>query len=180
MTDVLINEYFQKIGSILTEDAKKISDAIQTKQKYDSNILELSYMDRIPKEIDTLKCKNSGVYVFVATKEIKTKYFNDVEYAPKIKDKSLMSFNKGDILYLGKSEDSLTTRLKEHIEGPTAEKTYALRLSHENRVHSVDSLELYVFSLKKNYMQNKKIILLLLESYLHSMLNPKVGTKRSG
>lgn len=180
MTDSLINEYMQKIGSILKEDAKKISGTIQEKLEYDSNILELSYMDRIPKEMNTLKCEKSGVYVFVATKEISATNFDNVEYAPKIRDEKLINFNKGDILYLGKSESSLTTRLKEHIEGPTAKKTYALRLSHENRVHSIESLELYVFSLKKNYMQNKKIILLLLESYLHSMLNPKVGTKRSG
>ena len=181
MTDIiLINKHLQKIESILIKEANKISCSIQENQGYHSNLLELSYMERVQKEMNTFKCENSGVYVFVVTKEVNVNNFNDVEFAPKVKGTNLKAFNKGDILYLGKSEDSLTTRLKEHIEGPTAEKTYALRLSHENRVHSIDSLELYVFSLKKNYIQNKKIILLLLESYLHSMINPKVGTKRSG
>lgn len=67
-------------------------------------------------DLVTLKVKAGGLYIFSVNNpvDVDIKNFNDVTKATKLKNKKGVSttcFKKGDILYIGKSEDDL----QEHI-----------------------------------------------------------------
>lgn len=77
-----------------------------------------------------------------------------------------------------KSEERVFNRLNEHIIYDRNNKTYALKLSDENRSNVLGNIDVFVFELKEEYREFAKTILSSIESRLHDKLYPRVGSKR--
>lgn len=135
--------------------------------------------EKVKKE-PNLETDGPGIYVFrISTnKSIPVLNFDTVQYGAKTNIHCGSSFENENILYLGKTEESLESRLKEHISNPGGRKTYSLRLSDPARCHLLGHIDLYIFRLKNEYFAYKKIILSTIESRLHDICEPVVGTSR--
>ena len=87
-------------------------------------------------------------------------------------------FIDGQVLYLGKTEESLFDRLTEHINGDDSKRTYSLKLSDNNRKSLKSKIKILVFKLNEDYEKYAKTVLSSIESRLHDELHPRVGSKR--
>lgn len=174
-----VNEYLeseaQQLVLVVTEDEQQL--------KEDSlfslvDCMEIESMDSV---VDKNNCKDCpGVYVFKLTEDVQIGAFNDTNYASQIKEEFVLSkqnFDKNEILYLGKSEKDIASRINQHINNST-QKTYSLRLNDDNRKHLYGKLKVYIFVLKEEYKNYNKVIVSGVEGYLHEKLNPVVGSKR--
>lgn len=136
-------------------------------------------------DLVTLEVKTGGLYIFTVNNpvDVDIKHFNDVNKATKLKHKkgaSTTHFEKGDILYVGKSEDDLQGRINQHVSLCEDSSTYSLNLSSEKRRFLLEN-ELIVscFTIKTDYKKHKTILLPVIERYLHKKLSPLVGSAKT-
>ena len=129
--------------------------------------------------------KHPGVYVFQITSLVtinpsKGKFNSPVSNAARLKAKYAKRkyFDVHDIVYLGKDETNVVTRINQHVAPGNNTTTSSLRLNDPNRRHLYGKLQVYVFVLKGEYKKYAKTIVSSVERHLHNQLNPMVGTIR--
>lgn len=178
-----LNQILKELDNLLSDEAKNINKYIKgEKKEYKSNIFDLiSNNINIQNQQNPEKNSSPGIYIFKVANNTKLSYeFNNVQYAAKINNNinSDLSISKDDFLYLGKAENSLCSRLDEHLT-KCKKKTYSLKLFDKNRQSLFNNISLYTFALKKEFQNYKKIILSTVESELHKLLRPIVGSSRT-
>ena len=173
-----------------TADYKKMADVFGNELFEECRVFSVANSKTIP---DDFPDNTPGIYVFVITPESGETIpvpdnFNDTPYAPNLSKKreyydatsnKPTDFRKGQVLYLGKSESDLKYRLNQHINEPSSSKTYALKLSSNERTRLLGNLTCVCFVLKEDLQKYGKTILPAIESHLHDKLLPRVGSKRS-
>lgn len=178
--------FLKNIDKSISTEADKIKMFLESKQ-YQSNLFNqpmsfcIKGANPIPSQKDI-----SGIYIFYIANKISIKNiseFNNVHHATKIKNKKNQVFvdlDIGDVLYVGKSEDELISRINQHITFSGDEETYSLKLNSKDRKFLLDSyITVCYFELNSQYDDYKKIILPSVESYLHSCLKPKIGSAKT-
>lgn len=125
-----------------------------------------------------------GIYIF----KVKGKYtvsaaFNSVTCGATWNDMTDMSLDSTSTLYLGKTK-SLYTRIAEHFSAVQTSPN-SLKLGTTDRKFLFNDIVIYAFGLKNQYNSTKKtkkveenIVLGSVESLLHDLLIPKVGSSR--
>ena len=177
----------KSVDGCFEQEAKSIFTHIKQPYKYQSDFFDVQKISVLSNTI--IPEMTSGVYVFVINSKtpIKQSNFIAVNYSPQFNNSNHKrlgikrgdDFKNGEILYLGKSEKKLKKRLEEHIGQPKGKNTYALRLGDKNRQLLYGKLDLYVFTLKNEYKKYSKTILSSVESFLHDIACPRMGTKRT-
>ena len=179
-------DFLKNIDKSISTEAEKIKTFLESKQ-YQSNLFNqpTSFDIKGDDPISSQK-EISGVYIFYISNKVGIKNiseFNDVHHATKIKKKRnqiSVNLDIGDVLYVGKSEDELTARINQHITFSGNEETYSLKLNSPGRNFLLDRyITVYYFELNSQYDDYKKIILPTVERYLHSYLNPKIGSAKT-
>ena len=171
-----------KINQMCATESEKIKnfyDGVDT--NFQSELFELK--DNKSK-LNCLQVSGTevGIYIFIVESNfcIDARSFDSVKYAAQTNDYLSIDgcLKRGDCFYLGKSESDILGRINEHINNKTT-KTYSLRLNYEERIYTKEHLRLYSFVLKDHFKKYKKLLLSVVESYLHESLHPKVGSKRA-
>lgn len=169
----------KKISEKFDEEAEKIQEYIINKTDYTSDFFDIlptftSLEKRPPKMWGT-----KGVYIFLITSPVLLDYkivskWNNVSGAG-FKSYNQPSLAVGDCLYVG-SSDSLYGRMREHFsaDGGAA----SLKLSHPNRKFALNSVCVYSFALKREFVNYRSIIITQIEKRLHNSLKPKAGSSR--
>ena len=176
MCDFITN--LKTIYDKLKKEAQSIHDIVCVKEQSNLELFENCITIGKVKNETSVNNENPGIYVFKIIEEQIIEDFDSVEYGAKTNYNFSGRFEEGKVLYLGKAEDSLKKRLEEHIKGPSSKNTYSLRLSNGTRNRLFGKIALYIFELKKEYCDYKKIILSTVESQLHELCKPVVGTSR--
>lgn len=182
--DVNAGDLLESINELCKNEATKIRDSINSKSSFVSDVFILK--DNASK-LNHITAKNTdvGIYIFIVTANVPLNGsgvadFDSVSYAAKTNNKLKgRTFKSSDCLYLGKSETNLYKRIEEHTCVPSGPKTYSLRLGTTERQHVKSSLRLYTFTLKNEFKKYKKVLLPIVEGYLHDFMLPKVGSKRA-
>lgn len=178
----------EKLTNCLQKEAEIIEAFIRTNSSkeidYRSDLFTLVTIESYSnKEVEDKAPKKAGIYIFVVEEQIdfNKDTFNSVSYGAKSNKNydNLKTVQKGCIFYLGKNEKSLSQRLKEHLENDGKGKTYSLKLSTSEREYIIDKLKVHLFVLNDDYKDFAKIILSYIESELHDLLKPIVGSKRA-
>ena len=182
--EVDARDLLESIDEICKEEAEKIKATITLKSAFVSDIFDIQ--DNASKLSSVLvQPTDIGIYIFMvnanASVDCKGKgVFDSVTYAAKTnKNLKRKSFNRSDCLYIGKAEKALQKRISEHIGLPHGKKTYSLRLGTPERQHIKSALCLYTFVLKKPFKNYEKVLLPIVEGYLHGSMLPKIGSKRA-
>ena len=117
----------------------------------------------------------SGVYVFVINSScVICNGFNKTNtYRAKLR-KSKSSFNKGDILYIGKC-GQLDSRMKSHLDNSETNKVGSLKLTTQERKNLIGNFTIYSFCLRAEYKNYYSMIATKVERTLRDKLNPDVG-----
>ncbi len=148
---------------------------------YDGNMIIKGVCDKFKTKYDK---NRAGIYVFEIVNQVNIdnteEGFNATSNSAKIKKgiigKGKTTFEPKEILYLGKKEKDIANRINEHIclEGTTS----SLKLNDANRCHLYQNVRVYAFVLKEEYNNYAKVIVSGVESHLHEILKPLVGTSR--
>ena len=119
----------------------------------------------------------SGIYVLYTIDPIKQfgTGFNDVKYGAKTND-NFTENNTTKIIYLGKTFE-LNTRIKQHLDSEDT-SPYLLKWNHNNRKNILKDAMLFVFRLKGIFEKYRNVILSTIESYLHEICKPILGSRR--
>lgn len=173
----MINENFKKIEDLLKEETNKIVEYYKNDNKhFNSNVFDVQVLKEYTDENLDNCSKEPAIYIFKIINDvtIEDNKFNNVLYGAKTNFEG-NEFKIGDTLYVGKSFD-IKKRLIEHTI-KAGDKTYSLRLFEKYRNSILNnSFNIYIFKcLNKDYY---KMILSIVETNLHEILQPKVGTKR--
>ena len=182
--EVNAGELFASIDELCRNEANNIRDTIKLKAGFASKIFTLQ-SNALKLNSVSVKVGAVGIYVFMVDTNVSLNgtgvaKFDSVSYAAKTNNRLKgTNFQASDCLYLGKSEKNLYKRIREHIGVPSGKKTYSLRLGEPERKHIKNSLCLYTFVLKKEFKKYKKVLLPIVEGYLHDLLLPQVGSKRT-
>lgn len=179
-------DFLKNIDKSISTEAEKIKTFLESKH-YQSNLFnQPNYFDINGDSPIPSQKEISGIYIFYIAKKVSIKNmseFNDVYHATKIKKKKnqvSVDLDIGDVLYVGKSEDELISRINQHITFSGNEETYSLKLNSPDRIFLLDSyITIYYFELNSQYDEYKKIILPSVECYLHSCLKPKIGSAKT-
>lgn len=176
--DVSGEKLFETLELFLEKEAEKIKDFILNGANVSLDLFDM--VNNNDETCDTSAIKNTGgVYVFMMIKNTPVNKFNAVNYGAKTNNNlNGTTFPVSKCFYLGKSENSLLERLKEHLT-KSSSTTYSLKLNDVNRQHVLGNISLYTFVLRNEYLDYKKIILSVVESFLHDSLAPMVGSKRT-
>ena len=182
--DVNAGDLFESIDVLCKKEATIIRDFINSKSIFVSDIFILQ--DNASK-LNHITAKNTdvGIYIFMVAANVPLNgigvaNFDSVSYAAKTNNNFKgASFTANDCLYVGKAETKLYKRIEEHTDVPSGIKTYSLRLGTKERQHVKGSLCLYTFILKKEFKKYKKVLLPIVEGYLHDFMLPKAGSKRA-
>ena len=177
-----MDNVLDKLKALLADEANNVYIYVNSNEsKFTSDIFNLSLNNTTINESKNPEIsKLPGIYIFKMSENLECdKYFDSVKYGAKTNDNlENNTFKKGDVLYLGKTEVSLESRLNEHLLS-CGNKTYSLRLFDDKRKYLFGNFVLFTFELKKEYDKYKKIILSTIESELHDLLNPVVGSRRT-
>ncbi len=184
-----------KISSILEELTKELGTEAETIKKYifstssepfSSDVFDspVIFHEDPPKSMPKDKTYKAlrgkkGVYIFTVTAKVDvSKDFNKVNHGAQLKDTSKSSFEKGDILYVGKTK-SFLTRMHQHFAvADTFNTTGALKLGSKQRKFLVGNLKIYAFPIKSDFVAYYDVIAAAVESKLHTILKPLVGNPR--
>ena len=169
----------KELSEKFDEEAEKIQEHIINKTDYASDFFDIlptfnSLEDR-PRKMWGKK----GVYIFLITKPVSLDYkivskWNEVPGAG-FKSCHQPSLAVGDCLYVG-SSDSLYGRMTEHFSSDSG--AASLKLSHPNRKFALDSICVYSFALKKDFVDYSSMIITQIEKRLHNSLKPKAGSSK--
>ena len=175
--DVSSEKLFETLGLFLEKEAEKIKNIILNGTNASLDLFDIVNNNDKTCNISTIK-NTCGIYVFMMINNTPVNNFNYVNYGAKTNNNlNGSNFSVNKCFYLGKSENSLVKRLNEHlIDSPST--TYSLKLDDINRQHVRGNISLYTFVLRNVYLNYKKIILSVVESFLHDSLTPMVGTIR--
>ena len=176
--DISEKEILKLSNDCLAEEAERIANIVKNNGNNALLFFDALTPIRITAASALQGVKNGpAIYVFRMAKDVSKAKFDDVTYGAKTNSNLKgAKFEKDCFLYLGKAEN-VQKRLDEHLGG--ADKApYSLKLGHANRNHLLGNVELYVFYLKKDFEPYALTILSSVESHLHDLLKPCVGTKR--
>ena len=176
--DISEKEILKLSNDCLAKEAERIANIVKNNDNNTLLFFDALAPIRITAASVLQGVKNDpAIYVFRMAKAVSKAKFDDVKYGAKTNSNLKgTKFKKDGFLYLGKAEN-VQKRLDEHLDA--ADKApYSLKLGHSNRSHLVSNVELYVFYLKKEFKRYKLTILSAVESRLHDLLEPYVGTKR--
>lgn len=169
----------------LEDDAQAIQDLVR-QQTHCPNAKDISlnafnsmitFMPKDEKE-DFSQLKNkSGVYVFKMSEDCSIDdNFDEVKYGAKRlkKFKSLKSFSKNEILYIGKCMD-LFTRMREHLDNNEVNRVGSLKLTSLPRKNLIGKFTIYLFCLNDEFISYYNLIATRVERKLRDILIPCVG-----
>lgn len=100
-------------------------------------------------------------------------------------DKSLSKINNvldTQYLYIGKNNENIVNRIKNHLQTTDSNKTYAMNLGlfNNKEIKEIrDHLELIIYFLKETADYPEKFILSLLKKELHENYEPMIGSPRT-
>lgn len=184
---ITFEDVMKSIDKFFDDESDEIANNLNSIDKYSSELFNGGVEKNVSKSIQ-FKTTNPGIYIFRMNNTVKNQNgcFDKVSAAPKLNGKNHSKlrikkdsdFLADQILYLGKSEESVFKRLNEHITYNENNKTYALKLSDENRSNVLGNIDVFVFELKEEYIEFVKTILSSIESHLHDKLLPRVGSKK--
>lgn len=133
---------------------------------------------------------NGGIYLFkfkegtsLETKQ-KIKELYSMKKASETKDggKSLSEINNvldTQYLYIGKNNENIVNRIKNHLQTTDSNKTYAMNLGLFKNKEIRDHLELIIYFLEETADYPEKFILSLLKKELHENYEPMIGSPRT-
>lgn len=174
-----MKDLLKRLSKKFDEEAEKISRYITEKNEYDFAFFDIlptfTSLEERPRKLRGKK----GVYIFLMTKPVELNYdiiskWNSVSGAG-FKNYQQRSLAVGDCLYVGSSE-SLYARMTEHFSADCG--AASLKLSHPNRKLALDSVCVYSFALKSDYIDYRSMIITQIEKRLHDSLQPKAGSSR--
>jgi hypothetical protein len=175
------------ISEILKSEAEKMSDLsseyksdIFIRCVYDVKKLDSSKKYCICEEktdsIIKFKKDVAAIYIFYSdTKILFDDVFDSVKYGAKSNKEEPNSKDVG-VFYLGKTFD-VATRLRDHF-GDKDKTPYSLKYNHISRIDKFQPAKLYVFQLSESYTEYRNLILSTIESRLHEICCPAIGSKR--
>ena len=174
-----MKELLQKLSEKFDEEADKIKEFVTNNANYSSDFFDIlptfTSLGTRPRKMWGKK----GVYIFLITKPVSLDYkivskWNEVTGAG-FKSYHQPSLAVGDCLYVG-SSDSLYGRMTEHFSPDSG--AASLKLSHPNRKFALDSVCVYSFALKRDFIDYSSMIITQIEKRLHNSLKPKAGSSR--
>ena len=174
-----MKDLLKKLSETFDEEAEKIKEYVTNKSGYASDFFDIlpafTSLEKRPREMWGKK----GIYIFLITKPISLDY-NIVSTWNKVPGAGFKSYFQaslaiGDCLYVG-SSDSLYGRMREHFSANSG--AASLKLSHPNRKFALESVCVYSFALKKEFVDYSSMIITQIEKRLHSSLQPKAGSSR--
>ena len=184
---ITLEDVLKSIDKFFDDEVDKIANNLNSIDEYPSEVFNGGVEKNVSASTQ-FKTTGPGIYIFRMNNTVKNQNscFDKVSVAPKLngKNHSKLRIKKDSdflvdqILYLGKSEESVLNRLNEHITYDGNHKTYALKLSDKNRFNVLGNIDVFVFELKEEYREFAKTILSSIESRLHDNLDPRVGSKR--
>lgn len=133
---------------------------------------------------------NGGIYLFkfkegtsLETKQ-KIKELYSMKKASETKDgaRSLSEINNvldTQYLYIGKNNENIVNRIKNHLQTTVSNKTYAINLGLFKNKEIRDHLELIIYFLEETADYPEKFILSLLKKELHENYEPMIGSPRT-
>ena len=155
-----MKELLKKISEKFDEEADKIKEFVTNNANYTSDFFDVlptfTSLEKRPKKMWGKK----GVYIFLITKPVSLDY-NIVSKWNSIFGAGFKLYNQpslviGDCLYVG-SSDSLYGRMTEHFSSDSG--AASLKLSHPNRKLALDSICVYSFALKKDFVDYSSMII---------------------
>jgi len=202
ITDFSVDEILDELEKYINADVDliiKLVDSTYSKEinlpaDYSGNLHffeELVFTDKDIQE-DTNKSLydytngRRAVYLFKMKADYKIDSALDfyVKNGAPLNSPNRRNFNKGSILYLGKSAKGVGVRIRQHFSATEASPS-SLKLGHKKRNGLKDKIDLYIFLLKDKYHStqgskniHQNIILSTVESTLHDRLKPLVGSSR--
>lgn len=126
---------------------------------------------------------NEGIYIF---KVITQFNINDCHDFNSADNSSQISYNISPYtcsidnpLYVGKSK-KIKIRLRQHCNLGNDNSTYSLKLQSEQRKGKIkdENVKIYSYELKEEFREYYIIICSTVESYLHKIYTPHIGSKR--
>lgn len=174
-----MKELLKKLSEKFDEEADKIRDFVINNTDYPSDFFDIlptfTSLENRPRKMWGKK----GVYIFLITEPISLDYnivskWNGISGAGfKLYDQP--SLVVGDCLYVG-SSDSLYGRMTEHFSANSG--AASLKLSHPDRKLALNSVCVYSFALKRDFVDYSSMIITQVEKRLHNSLQPKAGSSR--
>lgn len=184
-----VDELMKQFETLLSDDVVKISNAIKTKyttrvNHFDSNFFNsiLFFQDEIDQNVDNkfyLQCRGKrAIYIYVMNTNVPTiNGFDPMNYASSRNSNTGTDFKIDDVLYVGKT-NSLIKRTHNHFM-KTLSSPGSLKLGVYPRNTLLKKFDIYAFILKDKYNNKyENMVLGSIESELHSILKPLVGTSR--
>lgn len=191
--DNSLNEYLKQIEVIFNATVVNMIKIVERKTVTDEEKDEMLFnLDR--KQVENGEITNfdniqkmPGIYIFYGEVEkfaiLKTnkifELFNKVKYGSRIYKNGKVMIDGECIgnhcFYVGKSLE-LSVRLTDH-KNDSESNTYSLKMKHVDR-KEIFNCDLYIFSLKKDYLDYSNTILSAVETKLHEKLTPIIGSSR--
>lgn len=133
---------------------------------------------------------NGGIYLFKfkegtclkTKKNIKELYSMKKASEKENGGKSLSEINNvldTQYLYIGKNNENIVNRIKNHLQTTDSNKTYAMNLGLFENKEIRDHLELIIYFLEETADYPEKFILSLLKKELHEKYEPMIGGSRT-
>lgn len=185
MTKRTFSDILTDLLQVFENEANNISNFTSSNSSFSSDVFDspVIFYNDPPKTTKAPLYKSlyaeKGVYIFVISNSVTvSKDFNKVEYGAPLNNTSNLSFNQGDILYIGKAK-SFLTRMHQHFsDADSFNKTGSLKLNSTPRKDLIGNITIYAFPLKSDYKKYYDVIAPSVESLLHEKLSPLVGTAR--
>jgi len=174
-----MKELLKKLSEKFDEEADKIKECVINNTDYTSEFFDiLPTFTSLEKRPSKMRGKK-GVYIFLITKPVSLNY-NIITKWNSVSGAGFKSYNQpslviGDGLYVG-SSDSLYGRMREHFSADSG--AASLKLSHPNRKLALESVCVYSFALKRDFVNYSSMIITQIEKRLHNSLYPKAGSSR--
>ena len=156
-----------------SNNSLKIKKAIDKAMKL--ALRELEYEDVSINDLKKIKIK-SGIYIISAKVLADIKYPKGIKNHPKLNSNYQHNNNKTEtVLYVGKSLNSLGTRIRQHFNLKKNSKTYSLKLDSWQK-GIFDEYNIKIIEIPNEGNTNSNLINLI-ENYFWDNKNPIFGKK---
>lgn len=169
-----------------------VLDELKNNDVFSKKVYDLGNKEEYKKLSCLLKTtkNNGGIYLFEfkegtspKTKQNINKLFSMKKLSETEKgEKSLSETNNVEntqYLYIGKNNENILSRIKQHLEITNSNKTYAMNLGLFKNEEIRDHLELIIYFLEETADYPEKFILSLLKKELHEKYEPMIGGSRT-
>lgn len=169
-----------------------VLDELKNNDVFSKKVYDLGNKEEYKKLSCLLKTtkNNGGIYLFEfkegtspKTKQNINKLFSMKKLSETEKgEKSLSETNNVEntqYLYIGKNNENILSRIKQHLEITNSNKTYAMNLGLFKNEEIRDHLELIIYFLEETADYPEKFILSLLKKELHEKYDPMIGGSRT-